>query len=443
MENKLLNNKKLTIFFVLFFIIAFFITQAPKVLANCCCLGYIGSDRWCQEAGSCELCQRWKTDNLYQKKFERIETISGGCPSQMMSNCFDGVFNPATGVDGQAEQNLGKTSVPIVPKISIPIPGLNLTSDAKLLRVCSECNEVISDASACPDDKCAKWTYKIPWIGEYVFAFYKWAVLAIAVFAVLVIVNAAFSMVTAGGNSAKITAARDSLFAGIIGVILILVAHQVLYMVDPRLVVLKPIIIGSIKKVEFPVMESDVEQGAVNPSSGNGLNASITATCFPVGSNSLNHVSWNWGSKRSDGKRCHAGVDIFTKGTGQVFAMADGKVINNFFFYKCSGGNSNAILVDHGSFVALYGEINSDTATITTGSTIKAGQFLGNATYCGMLHFELYTQGTTINYRWSPPDGRTVGSEANYCRNNYLSTKPSHLIDPTETVKGLQGKNCQ
>lgn len=331
-----------------------------------------------------------------------------------------------------------------VPVLSIPIPGLVLTSDESKIKICTECKDAtVVDPADCPKDQCTDWALSVPWIGEYIGAFYKWAVGALAILAVIMIMISGIRWLIAGGSSEKISSAKQSMVAAVSGLIFILIVHQVLAMINPELTILKPIVIGVIKRSEFQIMESDAEEGTVNPSSGDGLGSSVSATCFPVASNSFNHVSWNWGSKRSDGKRCHAGVDIFTKGTGEVLAVADGKVIANFFFYKCSGGNSDAVLIDHGSFVALYGEINSGTEKVKAGSNIKAGELLGNATNCGMLHFEIYSKGATINYRWSPPSGKTVGSEANYCRNNYLSTKPSLLLDPTETIKNLQGKNCQ
>lgn len=431
MKNKFLNRKILNIFFILFFILIFFGAKSQLGIASCCCRAERPADQKliCKDVDNCDNgnnnpCFNWAQQQGY-------ENIAYGHNEVCPDNCKDTAVN------------FKETSAPIVPKLSIPIPGLNLTSDSKLLRVCAECGEAVDDITKCPDDKCLKWTYKIPWIGEFINAFYKWAVSAIAIFAVLVIVNGAFSMVTAGGKAEKIKHAEESIWAGIIGVVIILIAHQVIYMVDPRLVVLKPIIIGSIKRVEFLPMESDVEQGVVNINPGEGFGVAVDGSCFPVSSNSLRNVSWNWGSRRSDGKRCHAGVDILTKGPGEVLALSDGRVIGNFFFYKCSGQNTNAIMINHGNFVALYGEINSNTAQLGVGTEVQAGQFLGSATYCGMLHLELYRAGTTVNYLWRPPNGQLVPATPNYCRTNYLSTKPERLLDPTETIKSLDSKRCK
>jgi|GEM_PF-3217575 len=152
------------------------------------------------------------------------------------------------------------SSPPKPPILSIIIPGLNLESDPKVLRVCVECSELVEDVSQCPDEKCARWTYKISWLGQYIIYFYKWLVGAIAIFAVLMIVHAGFGMITAAGNAEKIKGARDKIFASIMGIILIMVAHQVLAMINPELVIFKPIIIGGIKRIEFEMADGDPGQ---------------------------------------------------------------------------------------------------------------------------------------------------------------------------------------
>lgn len=428
MKFKKLNKK--TLIYLSFFVFVFLLIAKDSVKATCCCYAERPEDRKqiCIDVEHCNNgnynpCFDWAQQKGYKNIVYGKDLV---CPD----NCKDSAIN-------FQNKNI------LVPKLSIPIPGLNLTSETKSIRVCAECQETVAPGQNCPDDKCARWTYEIPWIGEYLFAFYRWAVAAIAVFAVLIITYSGFQMITAAGQAEKISHARDSIFAGIIGLVILLIGHQLLSMIDPRLTILKPIIIGEIKREEWELMESDIEEGRVNNDPGNGSGLSVGGSCFPVASSDLNNISWNWGSRRSNGTRCHAGIDLLTKGSGEVLAMADGQIVGNFFFYKCSGGGSNAIMIDHGNFVALYGEINSDTAVLGAGTTVRAGQSLGKATYCDMLHLELYSKGTTTNYRWLPPNGKVVESGANYCRNAYLATKPERLLDPTETIKGLGSKKCK
>ena len=178
--------------------------------------------------------------------------------------------------------------------------------------------------------------------------------------------------------------------------------------------------------------------------------------CFPVVQNSLNFVNYNFGNRRetcvekdasgncmdSEYLRCHAGVDILTKAPGHVVAVADGVVSNMYSFYGCKNGWGGAgevwaIIIDHGDYTINYGEIDADkiAKSIVKGSTVKAGQVLGVASRCGMLHLELYENDVAENERWYPPEGASPipATPKNYCRDNYMSTIPPDLADPTSS----------
>lgn len=163
---------------------------------------------------------------------------------------------------------------------------------------------------------------------------------------------------------------------------------------------------------------------------------------FPVADGSFDHVSWNFGNRREEGARCHAGIDLYTTGSGTIVAAAAGKVIKvENGFATCDSGISNsAIYIQHSGYVYIYGEVNTSTIQVSAGDEVKAGQYLGNATACGMLHLEKRTNSTYE--RWYPSSGQSVGTAANYCVTHYLETKPSNLLDPTEDIKKLQSNEC-
>jgi|GEM_PF-1723117 len=130
-----------------------------------------------------------------------------------------------------------------------------------------------------------------------------------------------------------------------------------------------------------------------------------------------------FGDFRSDGYRHHAGNDLITPRGTPVRAVADGVIVNYYGFYQCSGGYSYALIVDHGDFVVNYGEVAGTLeGGLHIGSTVKAGQVIAKTDGCGMLHFEMYTPGTTRNQSWS-----------------WGGTKPSSLLDPTSFVTNLLG----
>lgn len=76
-----------------------------------------------------------------------------------------------------------------------------------------------------------------------------------------------------------------------------------------------------------------------------------------------------FGSNRSHGHRKRAGVDLYAKVGTPIRAMADGTVLHVGGFY----GGTYAIEVDHGTFIARYGEVGSTSTLVNTGDEVKRG----------------------------------------------------------------------
>ena len=98
-------------------------------------------------------------------------------------------------------------------------------------------------------------------------------------------------------------------------------------------------------------------------------------------------------SNRNNGRRAHAGCDLyFEKGTW-IYAIADGTVTRGPYPFYCE---TFALEIDHGEFLARYGEIQK-TTTVKEGDTIHAGEqiakvghLIGIQVPSDMLHLELY-----------------------------------------------------
>jgi murein DD-endopeptidase MepM/ murein hydrolase activator NlpD len=155
--------------------------------------------------------------------------------------------------------------------------------------------------------------------------------------------------------------------------------------------------------------------------------------CFPFPV--VPKYSWEerpraFASSRANGSRLHAGCDLYFPFGTPIHAVANGIVVRGPYPFYCE---TFALEIDHGSFLARYGEIQSSTE-VHTGSTVRAGQSIARVGHLvgiqvpsDMLHFELYDK--------SGIGPLTVGSGANSAiRNGVPFMRRKDLIDPTSRL---------
>lgn len=103
-----------------------------------------------------------------------------------------------------------------------------------------------------------------------------------------------------------------------------------------------------------------------------------------------------FGSRRSGGKRAHAGCDLYAPVGTTIHAISAGTVtLGPYAFYD----GTYALEVDHGSFLARYGEIQKN-AFVKAGDRVVAGQPIAKVGKLlsiknSMLHLELYDKSAT------------------------------------------------
>jgi murein DD-endopeptidase MepM/ murein hydrolase activator NlpD len=131
-----------------------------------------------------------------------------------------------------------------------------------------------------------------------------------------------------------------------------------------------------------------------------------------------------FGANRSQGRK-HAGIDLYAPVGTPIRAMADGVVIQKYAFYL----GTWVVEVDHGDFIARYGEVQPLTILVKRGQKIQRGQTIAHVgklkglSY-SMLHLEMY--GTNE----SPVEkgrGLTQKAKAPFQRRE-------DLIDPTGSI---------
>lgn len=103
----------------------------------------------------------------------------------------------------------------------------------------------------------------------------------------------------------------------------------------------------------------------------------------------------SFGARRDNGRRAHAGCDLYFPTGTIIHAVAAGTVVRGPYpFYA----ETYAIEIDHGTFVARYGEVQA-SAFVRQGDHVAAGQriarvghLVGIPAPSDMLHFELYNK---------------------------------------------------
>jgi len=142
-------------------------------------------------------------------------------------------------------------------------------------------------------------------------------------------------------------------------------------------------------------------------------------------------------SNRNNGLRAHAGCDLyFEKGTW-IHAIANGTVTRGPYPFYCE---TFALEVDHGDFLARYGEIQAITA-VKEGDKVHAGQqiarvghLVGIQVPSDMLHLELYDKSA------SGPLTITDLVRSKKRSDGVPFMRRTDLIDPTSRLNQWQSK---
>lgn len=165
---------------------------------------------------------------------------------------------------------------------------------------------------------------------------------------------------------------------------------------------------------------------------GSGTDSSVTPQgdgqfLFPF--TQLPKENWTegmrrFGASRSDGARAHAGCDLYFPPGTAIHAITDGKVtLGPYEFYQ----GTYALEVDHGTFLARYGEIQGSTF-VKQGDHVTAGQPIAkvgklNKIVASMLHLELYDK--------SAQGPLTVKNNQTAKKGGVPFWRRKDLIDPT------------
>lgn len=185
------------------------------------------------------------------------------------------------------------------------------------------------------------------------------------------------------------------------------------------------------KDIPHTTVERDIKKTVAPPPARKGQ-VLREGLLFPVPHRSqltYHTAERRFGSARGKGRK-HGGCDLYAPVGTPVRAMADGKVVRAYPFYW----KTWAIEVDHGDFIARYGEVaplGPKAAKALEGKQVSRGEQIGEIGQLiqpsgkkykhTMLHLELYSTSR------SPKTDPLTITRAPYQRR-------SDLVDPTPTL---------
>lgn len=185
------------------------------------------------------------------------------------------------------------------------------------------------------------------------------------------------------------------------------------------------------------VLDGDGTNTQPVPTSASAIPVTNGECFFPF--KNLPSVSWTegmrrFGASRSNGKRAHAGCDLYFPVGTIIHAITSGTVtLGPYAFYD----GTYALEIDHGAFLARYGEIQKQ-ALVKAGDHVSAGQPIArvgklHSIINSMLHLELYDK--------SAQGGLTVkNSQTKKTAGGVPFWRRRDLIDPTPKLNEWKTK---
>jgi murein DD-endopeptidase MepM/ murein hydrolase activator NlpD len=142
---------------------------------------------------------------------------------------------------------------------------------------------------------------------------------------------------------------------------------------------------------------------------GDGATAGVVANSSP--NSGMGYYVWLYGNYQPDG---HTGQDYGANAGSPVYAVTSGTVLHVGWLSGSYASNPWWILptfagycyvIDHGSFIGIYGHCKDGAARVSVGQRVSEGQVIGlsgstGASVAAHLHFEILPDGYVLNSRY-------------------------------------------
>lgn len=199
-----------------------------------------------------------RADVCVWSQAERISGTPGAVGSVMTPGSTDRFICPGNSVGGTAcvgnKPSKGAyTYLCCCTKEQAPLKEPKFTNPSDTWQVKIPGLERLSEVD------CSNGVCKIPWISEYSFGVYSFALNIASILAVLILMAAGVIWIVSGGDQGKITTAKNMITGSVTGLILLVGANLILSFINPDLVKLKSLELAYIEPLK-PDPDTDVGQ---------------------------------------------------------------------------------------------------------------------------------------------------------------------------------------
>jgi hypothetical protein len=403
-----------------------------------------------------EACNTHCTAN-YQYTYGADAPLEGGSWTFQCDNYNGVTINNASGPLGtglEAAPPALQTREPLFPKLNIPIPGL-CDGDICWQNVQNEIDPTTGRLQS-------------NLLGEYIKAVYTYLLLAGSLMAITMLMIAGLQYATARGDATQVSKAKQRMQNAIVGVILLLLAYNIAFLVNPATVTFEPLTMQGIDGVEsFP---PEGEDDNVSPRSDlNGVTTEIIGDHLiaPAGVTISPDVL----------AQLQIAVDDFSSRTGRNVVIASGtRDVNKqaTLFYNnclvnggvcsvptCNPAAGSSVIERNGSVFSLTGSLENERNPSVIINTLIENSEYGNCPHTSAIALDAWCDDKGGNYQHDPKcQQELIVSMTNngFCR---LASEPWHFeLDSTkvstscstsnntiqyQTKSGIKtpGNNCQ
>lgn len=154
----------------------------------------------------------------------------------------------------------------VVPKLQIDIPTVQLSE------IQVKTDEQVKEGELR--------TVSVPWLAEYIGGIYKFGVGIAGALAAVMMMIGGFQYLTAGGDAARVSAAKKRISDALAGLLLSLGVYLILFTLNPDLVDLRSLEIQVIKRTEFSLPDTFAEDEEAGTSEARTDWATTTSSDF-------------------------------------------------------------------------------------------------------------------------------------------------------------------